>query len=63
MPGTQSGCKHREAPPGDYFYGILNTDLHDLPLIVPNIRYVTHQSKWRDLRTLMEKCFFLLINH
>ena len=36
--GTRSGCTHREAPPGDYFNGILNTDLPDLPLIVPNIR-------------------------
>ena len=64
-PGTRSGCKHRDAPSGDYFNGILNTDLPDLPLIVPNIRYVTHQSKWRDLRTLIEKVFrfFLLINH
>ena len=35
---TQSGCTHREAPPGDYFNGILNTDLPDLPLIVPLIR-------------------------
>ena len=61
-PGTRSGCKHRDAPPGDYFNGILNTDL---PLNEPNIRYVTHQSKWRDLRTLIEKVFrfFLLINH
>ena len=57
-PGTRSGCKHREAPPGDYFNGILNTDWPGLPLIVPNIRYVTHQSKWRDLRTLIEKVFF-----
>ena len=24
-PGTRSGCKHRDAPPGDYFNGILNT--------------------------------------
>jgi len=37
-PGTRSGCTHREAPPGDYFNGILNTDLPDTPLIVPNIR-------------------------
>ena len=64
-PGTRSGCKHREARPGDYFNGILNTHLPDLPLIVPNIRYVTRQSKWRDLRTLIEKVFrfFKLINH
>ena len=34
----RSGCTHREAPPGNYFNGILNTDLPDLPLIVPNIR-------------------------
>ena len=26
-PGTRSGCKHRDAPPGDYFNGILNTEL------------------------------------
>ena len=56
-PGTRSGCNHREAPTGDYFNGILNTDLPDLRLIVPNIRYVTHQSKWRDLRTLIDKVF------
>ena len=56
-PGKRSGCKHRDAPPGDYFNGILNTDLPDLPLNAPNIRYVTHQSKWRDLRTLIEKVF------
>ena len=64
-PGTRSGCKHRDAPPGDYFNGILNTDLPDLSLNAPNIRYVTHQSKWRDLRTLIEKVFrfVLLINH
>ena len=51
--------------PGDYFNGILNTDLPDLQLNAPNIRYVTHQSKWRDLRTLIEKVFrfVLLINH
>ena len=63
--GTRSGCTHRETPPGDYFNGILNTDLSDLSLTAPNIRYVTHQSKWRDLRTLIEKVFrfFLLINH
>ena len=62
---TRSRCKHRDAPPGDYFNGIVNTDLPDLPLNAPNIRYVTHQSKWRDLRTLIEKVFrfFLLINH
>ena len=24
-PGTRSGCKHRDAPSGDYFNGILNT--------------------------------------
>ena len=35
---TRSGCTHREAPPGDYFNGILNTDLPDLPLIAPNIQ-------------------------
>ena len=40
---TRSGCTHREAPPGDYFNGILNTDLPDLPLIVPNIR-IRHTS-------------------
>ena len=56
-PGTRSGCKHRDAPPGDYFNGILNTDLPDLSLNAPNIRYVTHQSKWRDLRTLIEKVY------
>ena len=56
-PGTRSGCKHRDAPPGDYFNGILNTDLPDLSLNAPNIRYVTHKSKWRDLRTLIEKVF------
>ena len=44
-PGTRSGCKHHDAPLGDYFNGILNTDLPDLPLNAPNIRYVTHQSK------------------
>ena len=36
--GIRSGCTYREAPPGDYCNGILNTDLPDLPLIVPNIR-------------------------
>ena len=41
--GTRSGCAHRETPPGDYFNGILNTDLPDLPLIVPNIR-IRHTS-------------------
>ena len=35
---TRSGCTHREAPPGDYFNGILNTDLPDLQLIAPNIQ-------------------------
>ena len=35
---TRSGCTHREASPGDYFNGILNTDLPDLPLIAPCIR-------------------------
>ena len=36
--GTRSGCIHREAPPGDYFNDILNTDLPDLPLTAPSIR-------------------------
>ena len=40
---TRSGCTHRKAPPGDYFNGILNTDLPDLPLIVSNIR-IRHTS-------------------
>ena len=35
---TRSRCTHREAPYSDYCNGILNTDLPDLPLIVPNIR-------------------------
>ena len=63
--GYGYGCKHRDAPPGDYFNGILNTDLPVLSLNEPNIRHVTHQPKWRDLRTLIEKVFrfFLLINH
>ena len=63
LPGTRSGCKHRDAPPGDYFNGILNTELPDLRLNAPNISHVTHQSKWRDLRTLIEKVFrFFLTN-
>ena len=63
LPDTRSGCKHRDAPPGDYFNGILSTDLPDLRLNAPNISHVTHQSKWRDLRTLIEKVFrFLLTN-
>ena len=57
LPGTRSGCKHRDAPPGDYFNGILNTELPDLSLNAPNISHVTHQSKCRDLRTLIEKVF------
>ena len=55
---TRSGCTHREAPSSDYCNGILITDLPDLPLNLPNIRYVTHQSKWCDLRTLTEKVFY-----
>ena len=38
LTGTRSGGTHRKVPPGDYFNGILNTDLPDPPLIVPNIR-------------------------
>ena len=64
-PGTRSGCKHRDAPPGDYFNGILNTELPALSSMSQAFADVTHQSKWRDLRTLMEKVFnfFILINH
>ena len=36
--GIRSGCTHREAPPCDYFNGILKTDLPDLLLSAPNIR-------------------------
>ena len=36
-PGTRSGCKHRDAPPGDYFNGILNTELPALSLNEPSI--------------------------
>ena len=59
--GTRSGCTHREAPLGDYFNGILNTDLPICRSLWQTFDYVTHQSKWRDLRTLIEKvfrCFF-----
>ena len=56
-PGTRSGCKHRDAPPGDYFNGILNTELPALSSMSQAFADVTHQSKWRDLRTLMEKVF------
>ena len=64
-PGTRSGCKHRDAPPGDYFNGILNTELPALSSMSQAFADVTRQSKWRDLRTLMEKVFnfFKLINH
>ena len=53
----RSGCKHRDAPPGDYFNGILNTELPALRSMSQAFGDVTHQSKWRDLRTLMEKVF------
>ena len=59
-PGTRSGCKHRDAPPGDYFNGILNTELPALSSMSQAFADVTHQSKWRDLRTLMEKVFNFL---
>ena len=36
-PGTRCGCKHRDAPPGDYFNGILNAELPALPLNEPGI--------------------------
>ena len=36
-PGTRSGCKHRDAPSGDYFNGILNTELPALSLNEPSI--------------------------
>ena len=56
-PGTRSGCKHRDTPPGDYFNGIFNTELPALRSKSQAFADVTHQSKWRDLRTLMEKVF------
>ena len=46
-----------DAPPGDYFNGILNTELPALSSMSQAFADVTHQSKWRDLRTLMEKVF------
>ena len=61
-PGTRSGCKHRDTPPGDYFNGILNTELPALRSKSQAFADVTHQSKWRDLRTLMEKVFNFFIN-
>ena len=62
---TRNGCTHREAPPGDYFNGILNTDLPDLPLIVPNIRLRHTSVKMARLTNFDRKGVqnFLLINH
>ena len=54
--GTRSGCTHREAPPGDYFNGILNTDLPDLSLIVPNIRLRHTSVKMARLTNFYRKC-------
>ena len=61
---TRSGCTHREAPPGDFFYGIFNTDLPDLPLIVPNIRLRHTTVKMARLTIFDRKGvqMFLIIN-
>ena len=63
--GTRSGCTHREAPPGDYFNGILNTNLPDLPLIAPNIQLRHTSVKMARLTNFDRKGvqIFLLINH
>ena len=64
-PGTRSGCKHRDAPPGDYFNGILNTELPALPLNEPSICRRHTSVKMARLTNFDGKGvqFFLLINH
>ena len=58
--GTRSGCTHCEAPPDDCFNGILNTDLPDLPLIVPNIRLRHTSVKMARLTNFDRKVFRFL---
>ena len=64
-PGTRSGCKHRDAPSGDYFNGILNTELPALSLNEPSICRRHTSVKMARLTNFDRKgvqCF-LLINH
>ena len=65
-PGTRSGCKHRDAPSGDYFNGILNTELPALSLKEPSICRRHTSVKMARLTNFDGKgvqFFFLLINH